>query len=170
MSCVFIVNFIGTAKPTDIHKLAAITNENGGRWLISKINFIDDRVAAVIKIEAPKGNRDYIKQAFLSYPMLTTEIKDSDSNQINKQQFIALRLDANDRHGIVNDITHLLDSQRIRVLDMNCQRIFISDRQGVNSTLFTANLSLKVPETINIKDVIHELESLSEDTKVILET
>ncbi len=64
MNTVFIVNFVGQASPATIKELAAITHENAGKWLISKVNFIEDQVAGVIKIELPKENADIVKDAF----------------------------------------------------------------------------------------------------------
>jgi glycine cleavage system regulatory protein len=169
MTHMFIVSFIGDAVPADIHKLAAITHENGGQWITSKINYLENRVAALIKVSAPEETEKYIKEAFISQTNLSTIITDCEIDSAERNTEYKLRIDANDRAGIVNEITHLLDSQRIRVLDMNCQRIFISDKDGVNSSLFTAHISLRLPETLLITDVINELESLSEDTKVMID-
>lgn len=171
MTSTFIVSLIGEANPSDIHQLAAITHENFGTWLISKVNFLDNQVAAVIKVQLPSENKAAVVDAFLSHPNLTATI--TECNQIidnNDEQTYQLRMDAHDRAGIVNDITHLLDSQRVRVLDLNCQRVFITGNSGVSSTLFTANISVKIPHILSINDIVKELESLSEETKVMIES
>lgn len=67
MNSTFIVNFVGKATPATIKQLAAITHENGGKWLISKVNFIEDQVAAVIKVELPEEKAEYVKEAFRSH-------------------------------------------------------------------------------------------------------
>ncbi|SHO56407.1 glycine cleavage system protein R [Vibrio quintilis] len=169
MTQTFIVSFIGNAVPADIHRLTTITHEHGGRWLTSKINYLEDRVAALIKVEAPEETTPYIKEAFLAQSNLLTHITDCENQPEAKNTEFHLRIDANDRAGIVNDITHLLDSQRIRVLDMNCQRIFVSDSNGVNANLFIAHISVRLPKNLFINDIVNELKSLSEDTKVMLD-
>lgn len=165
----FIVSFIGKAVPADIKRFAAVTHDNGGKWLISKINFIDEQVAALIKIESPQENFQKIKDVFTAQKELTVLFDYGESLLTKHQENYHLRFDASDRFGIVNEITHLLDNQRIRVVDMNCQRIFISGEDGINTNLFSANLTLKLPDNMSIIDVVHELESLSEDTRVIIE-
>ena len=80
-----------------------------------------------------------------------------------------MRLDANDRAGIVNEITHVLDGQGISILDMDCQRVFIAGGGGVSSSLFSAKMAIKLPSELGIDDVANELEALSEDTRVIVE-
>ncbi len=169
MTCTFIVNFVGTATPSTIKQLAAITHENDGKWLISKVNFIEDQVAAVIKVEMPLAKAQVVKEAFQSYPDLLVQIVDCDTKPHKEETIYQLRLDANDRYGIVNEITHVLDSQGISILDMDCQRVFIAGGGGVSSSLFTANMAIRLPPEIDIDDVAKELEALSEDTRVILE-
>lgn len=169
MNSTFIVNFVGKATPATIKQLAAVTHENGCKWLISKVNFIEDSVAAVIKIELPADNANTVKQAFQTYPGLLVEITDADPHVHKSDAVYQVRLDANDRAGIVNEITHLLDGQGISILDMDCQRVFIAGGGGISSSLFTANVAMRLPVNIEIDDVINELEALSEDTRVTLE-
>lgn len=164
----FVVSFIGKTSPSTLKNLAAITNENEGKWLISKVNFIDQQIAGIIKVEVPIDRADIVKDAFMSYPELTVNIVDSDVLPHDEQTVFKLRLDANDRTGIVNDITHLLDSQGITLLDMDCNRVFIANDGGVQASIFTANIALRLPADRQIDDLAKELESLSEDTRVMI--
>ncbi|KOO03521.1 glycine cleavage system protein R [Vibrio nereis] len=169
MNSTFIVNFVGRATPNTIKQLAAITHENGGKWLISKVNFIEDQVAAVIKVEVPVQNADLVKDAFQDQQGLVVQIIDSQAHNYNTDTIYQLRLDSNDRAGIVNEITHILDGQGVSILDMDCQRVFIAGGGGVSSSLFTANMAIRLPAEVDIDDIANELESLSEDTKVMVE-
>ncbi|NOH95162.1 ACT domain-containing protein [Vibrio sp. 99-70-13A1] len=170
MNSTFIANFIGKASPTTIKQLAAITHENDGKWLISKVNFIEDQVAGVIKIQLPSANESIVKEAFSNHAELTVQFLDSDHSVHSQDTIFQLRVDSNDRAGIVNEITHVLDNQGISILDMDCQRVFIAGGGGVSSSLFTAKIALKLPMEVQISDVANELETLSEDTRVILES
>jgi glycine cleavage system regulatory protein len=168
MNSTFIVNFVGKASPSTIKQLAATTHDNDGKWLISKVNFIESQVAAVIKIELPEENEEFVKNAFREIPDLLVQFIASDSASHDKDEIYQLRLDANDRAGVVNEITQVLDGQGINILDMDCQRVFIASGGGVSNSLFTANLAIRLPGEVDIEDVTKELESLSEDTRVIL--
>ncbi len=169
MNTTFIANFVGKATPATIKQLAAVTHENGGKWLISKVNFIEDQVAAVIKIEVPEENALAVQEAFKAHQDLVVQVVDSDSLAHNADTIYQLRLDSNDRAGIVNEITHVLDGQGVNILDMDCQRVFIAGGGGVSSSLFTANMAIRLPQEISIDDIANELESLSEDTRVMVE-
>ncbi|OEE32637.1 transcriptional regulator [Vibrio genomosp. F10 str. ZF-129] len=169
MNTTFIVNFVGKATPATIKQFASVTHDNGGKWLISKVNFIEDQVAAVIKVQLPETNVDTVKAAFRSHQDLLVQIVDSEASPHREETIFQFRLDSNDRAGIVNEITHVLDAQGISILDMDCQRVFVAGGGGVSSSLFTANLAVRLPSEVQIEDVANELELLSEDTRVILE-
>ncbi|GAD79450.1 glycine cleavage system protein R [Vibrio ezurae] len=169
MQTTFIVNFIGTASPSTIKRLSSITHENNGKWLLSKVNFIENQVAGVIKINLPEQNAQAVKDAFSTTDSLTCQFADADAPLHDENEVFSLRVNANDRAGIVNEITHILDSQGVSILDMDCQRVFIAGGgSGISSSLFTAQLALQLPAALGLSDVTRELESLSEDTKVII--
>lgn len=170
MNSTFIVNFIGKASPATIKQLAAVTHENGGKWLISKVNFIEEQVAGVIKIELPAINESTVKEAFSANIDLTVQFVDADHSPQVQDTIHHLRLDSNDRAGIVNEVTHVLDGQGITILDMDCHRVFIAGGGGVSSSLFTAKIAVKLPLELPIQDVANELETLSEDTRVMIES
>ncbi len=168
MNTTFIVNFIGKASPATIKELTAITHENGGKWLISKVNFIEDQVAAVIKVNLPKENEQAVKQAFSDYKGLIVQFVDSTAALHDKNEIFNLRIDANDRAGIVNEITQVLDDQGIHIVDMDCHRVFVAGGGGVSSSLFSAQVAVQIPTQVGIEDITNELESLSEDTRVLV--
>jgi len=170
MTCTFIVSFVGNATPATIKSLSAVTNDNKGKWLISKVNFIENEVAAVIKVEVPEENVDVVKNAFRAYDDLLVNIVDVDEHVQLEDTIHQIRIDANDRYGVVNEITHVLDEQNVHILDMDCQRVFIAGGGGVSSSLFTANLAIRLPVERKIQDIANELEALSEDTRVIIES
>ncbi|USD66370.1 ACT domain-containing protein [Vibrio sp. SCSIO 43136] len=170
MNTTFIVNFVGQASPSTIKQLAAVTHENGGKWLISKVNFIEQQVAAVIKIELPSENEDTVKEAFSSIPDLTVQFAAADDSTHDRESIVNIRVDANDRAGIVNEITHVLDGQGVNILDMDCQRVFIAGGGGVSSSLFSSTIAMRLPAHLELDDVADEIESLSEDTKVVIES
>lgn len=170
MNSTFIVNFIGKASPATIKQLAAVTHENDGKWLISKVNFIEDQVAGVLKVQLPAINESIVKEAFNANADLIVQFVDSDHIHNAQDTIHHLRLDSNDRAGIVNEVTHVLDRQGISILDMDCHRVFIAGGGGVSSSLFTSKIAVKLPIEVLIDDVVNELETLSEDTRVMIES
>ncbi|RSD31459.1 glycine cleavage system protein R [Vibrio pectenicida] len=170
MNSIFIVSFSGKATPATIRQLASITHEQGGKWLVSKVNFIENQVAAVIKVELPQENEELVKNAFCNNKDLLVKFSESKNHDHNIETTYKLRLDSTDRPGIVNEISHTLDKQGINILDMDCQRVFIADGGGVSSSLFTSTITIRIPKNIIIDDVVKDLEALSVEIRVIVES
>ncbi|CAH0525727.1 glycine cleavage system protein R [Vibrio hippocampi] len=167
-NCTFIANLVGQATPNTIRNLATVTHDNDGKWLVSKVNFVEEHVSAIIKVELPEENKQAVQDAFRAVESIVVQFTDTDAHKHNVDTIFKLRFDSNDRAGIVKEITHLLDGQDIHILDMDCQRVFVAGGGGVSSSLFTANMALKLPEALQIEDVANDLEALSDDTRVIL--
>jgi glycine cleavage system regulatory protein len=146
MYTTFIVNFIGTAKPNTIKYLASVTHEHGGKWLLSKINFIENKVAAVIKVEIPSENEKTVKDAFSDTLGIIVQFCEANDVSSEVETIHQLRLDSSDRAGLINEISHVLDNQGIDILDMDCQRVFIADGGGISSSLFSSKMALKIPK------------------------
>ncbi|MEZ8384470.1 transcriptional regulator, partial [Vibrio splendidus] len=115
-------------------------------------------------------NESIVKEAFSANPDLIVQFVDSDHTHNAQDTIHHLRLDSNDRAGIVNEVTHVLDRQGISILDMDCHRVFIAGGGGVSSSLFTSKIAVKLPIEVLIDDVVNELETLSEDTRVMIES
>lgn len=170
MKSTFIVNFVGTATPATIKQLAASTHDNGGTWLVSKINFIDNQVAAVIKIELPQTQVEAVRRAFETQPNLLVQFANT-APQPEEQDLVSqLRCQAIDRPGIVSEITELLKQHQVHILDMDCQRVFIADDHGVASNSFTANLALRFSPHTSVEAISQELEYIGIETKVIIQS
>jgi glycine cleavage system regulatory protein len=170
MNRIFIVSFTGNATPQTIKQLASITHDHGGKWLVSKVNFLEELVAGVIKVEIPQENEDLVKDAFCDHEGLLVKFSKAKNHIQNAESIYKLRLDSADRAGIINEISHALDRQNIYILDMDCQRVFVAGGGGVSSSLFTANMTVKVPEDVIIDDVVKDLETLSNGIRVIVES
>ncbi|GLT16815.1 transcriptional regulator [Vibrio zhanjiangensis] len=170
MNRIFIVSFAGSATPTMIKKLASITHDHGGKWLVSKVNFLEDQVAGVIKVELPQENENLVKEAFCNCENLLVRFGKAKNHSQHVASIYKLRLDSADRAGIVNEISHTLDKQDIQILDMDCQRVFVAGGGGVSSSLFTATMTVRLPDDFIIEDVVKDLEALSIGIRVIVES
>ncbi|CAH0533351.1 hypothetical protein VST7929_01217 [Vibrio stylophorae] len=166
MNSVFLVSFIGKASPNLIKELAHITHEQGGKWLVSKVNYVDDTVAAVIKVELPSENCDTVKAAFSEQATLTVQFTDLASAELATLPEVSFRVDAQDRPGIVREISHILDERNIEVIDMDCHRFGLG---AIAGTMFTAQVSVKMPADITAQDMANDIEALSQGTIVKLQ-
>lgn len=164
---IFIANISGQTSPKTLQQLAQITHQYGGIWLVSKINYLDDQVAGLIKIQCPIGNLEAIQHAFNTTSSLTTRFAQSQQESHSKDAVYELRFDSQERTGIIQEITHILEKERADILSIDTQRLFLAGENGINANLFTSQFSITIPEDTNIKDVIAELEAITQGTRVI---
>lgn len=164
MKSVFIAAFVGISSPDLIKRLASVTHEEGGKWLVSKINYLDTHISAVIKIEVPTAHKRAVQDYFASQDDLLVTFTDA-LETIIESQHTQLKVDAEDRAGIVNDISNILQKESVELIDMDSHRIGVPAN---GSSVFTATLSLKLPLSTNINDLAAEIEALSNDMVVTI--
>ena len=164
MKSVFIAAFVGISSPDLIKRLASVTHEEGGKWLVSKINYLDTHISAVIKIEVPTAHKRAVQDYFASQDNLLVTFTDA-LETIIESQHTQLKVDAEDRAGIVNDISNILQKESVELIDMDSHRIGVPAN---GSSVFTATLSLKLPLSTNINDLAAEIEALSNDMVVTI--
>ena len=164
MGQTFVVNFIGTATSNVIQQLAYKTKNHGGRWLVSKVNFIDNQVAGIIKIEVPDAQLESMQQAFLSHPDLTAFLNEGIHTEPVLQVY-QLKISAPDTEELQQRIMNYLNQQAITIMDMD---IFRNHEiiSGEIVTAITSTMSIRIPDNVRIQDIRSELCALSIDLKV----
>ena len=161
MTKIFIINFAGQASPAMINQLAKTTHDHDGKWLITKISYLDNQVSGLIKISIPDDNVETVKQAFRDQPDLCVYFADSSINEQDEDENIYnLRIDADDRNGIMKDISNTLEAEHGQILDIESNRVFLADSIGGSSSMFSSHLTVKLPTATNVHDVISELETM----------
>ena len=163
MSATFIVSLAGVSHPGLLQDLAHYTHEHGGKWLSSKVSHLEGHIAAIIKMDVPEEEVEAVKNQFSSQKGLSVQFDDVKELDENADSNLNLVVDANDRPGLVKEITNVLDEQDITVVDMECYRLNVS---GLGTSVFTANMKLNLPEGCEKDDVMSEIGDLSEDVVV----
>lgn len=164
---VFIANVSGQASPKTLQHLAQITHKHGGTWIVSKINYLDEQIAGLVKIKCPTESVKAIQKAFKNSENLTTHFAPTQTAKHAEDDIYELRFDSQEQSGIIQELTHILERERANILSIDTQRLFLAGENGINANLFTSQFSITIPEQTNIKDVIAELEAITQGTRVI---
>lgn len=162
MTTVFNVSLMGRNRPGLLRELAEKTHHHKGKWLNSKVNHLDSLVSALIKIELPEGKLDSLKESFRADTELSITFVKSDEPPV-PGKVIELVVDADDRPGLVNDLTQQLDAECAEIVDMDCHRVGVAE---LGRSLFTAKLVLKIPNDRDGLELAAELETMSADMVV----
>lgn len=163
MNEVLLVSFIGSKQQGRLKNMAECTHKLGGKWLNSKVSYLDSEVAAIIKIQIPINASAELKKIFTSHQDLLvkiSEVQDYLSSSISEVKFT---IEAEDRSGIINDITRVLESLEVGILNLDSRRLGVAD---FGSSLFIAKITVAMPDSMEKAELIEAIENQMEDVLV----
>ncbi|PSU32546.1 glycine cleavage system protein R [Photobacterium lutimaris] len=168
MNTQLTVTLAGQDHPQLINKLAAKTHELGGKWLISKINRLDNQVVGILKIDIPAQSAGQLKELFQAQQELDIRVVEASEVGEIKTDHLTLKVESKDRPGIVNDITRILDNIGIGIVKIENHRIGVPD---LGQALFFAELQVDVPTEVDIEQLLEALQQVDSGLIVkVLET
>lgn len=162
----FITTVYGPDIPGIIKELAEYTRKHGGEWLTSKVIKLDGQFSAIMSVVVQEQNEKELKQSLeKQFESLKFVYSPVQANFSHKPKTINLGVDCIDRPGLTADLTNILSNLGIVVENMECKR-FAMD--GISQTVFSAKLTLAVAQTADSEVIAGEIETLSEDVRVIV--
>jgi glycine cleavage system regulatory protein len=160
----FITTIYGPVFPGIIKTLAETTRSLGGEWLTSKVIKLDGRFAAIMNVVVDERLEENLKSSLdQNFPDLRFIYTPASMPKRAATKTINLVVDCIDRPGLTGDLSNILANLDICVEDMECKR-FAMD--GIGDTVFSARLTLAVPESADSEIIAGEIEALSEDVRV----
>ncbi|GAB6193716.1 glycine cleavage system transcriptional repressor [Desulfocastanea catecholica] len=160
----FISTVYGSDIPGIIKALAQTTRSQGGEWLTSKVIKLGGQFTAIMSVVVEEEREWSLKSTLeQTYPSLTFVYAAARITNQEKTKRIHLVVDCIDRPGLTADLSNILANLDITVENMECKR-FTMD--GINETVFSAQLTLAVPKAAESEILAGEIEALSEDVRV----
>jgi glycine cleavage system regulatory protein len=160
----FITTVFGPDIPGIIKALAQTTRSQGGEWLTSKVIKLDGQFTAIMSVlveeELEMALKSTLEQEYASLRFVYAAAKITHQESTKT---INLVVDCIDRPGLTGDLSNILANLDIGVENMECKR-FVMD--GIHDTVFSAQLTLAVPEAAESEIIAGEIEALSEDVRV----
>ena len=166
MNVAFIISLAGVDRPNLIQELAKYTDEKQGKWINSRVNYLDSHIAANIKVEAPEENKAAIINYFTTQEKITCYIEDINLAEQTPSKTVCLSIKSTDRSGLVADITHIVNQQKTQLVKIDNHRFSV---QPLGHNVFTAELSVKIDEDSAVEDLIAKLKTISDDIIVNIE-
>lgn len=166
MNVAFIISLAGVDRPNLIQKLAKYTDEKQGKWINSRVNYLDGHIAANIKVEAPEENKSAIIDFFTGQEKITCYIEDINLAEQTEAKIVCLSIKATDRSGLVADITNIIDENKAELVHMDNHRFSVAP---LGHNVFTADLSVKIDDNSVVEDLIANLNTISDDIIVTIE-
>ncbi|MCL1123713.1 glycine cleavage system protein R [Shewanella surugensis] len=151
----YLITLQATDKEGLVESIANKISHYGGNWLDSEMRHIDGVFAAILQLEFPEAHWDHLLDDLTAIESLTLTYSKTSKNNTDLKR-AHYRLVANDRIGLVQDI-----SNKMRALNINIER-FSSQYETASHTgiaLFRAdfNVSMKQDQDEELIQALYDM-------------
>lgn len=155
-------------RPGVIQSVSQAVREQGGNWTESSFTALEGLFVGVVKIEIAEEKKHQLIQALnaLSSKAINVQYHESTDTPVTASEQVStvtLKLEANDREGIIEEITTALASANINIVDLE-SRCESASMAGYN--LFQAEIMVSLPASQTRQDLVDLLEHISDDVMV----
>jgi len=157
-----IISFISQDRPGIVETLSDVINQHQGNWQKSSLHHMSGVFAGVIEIACPNQQLAALSEqlsTLAGFKMQIEQVNQVDSKP--ETQFI-LELTANDRAGIVQEISSVIHQHKGNLLKLVSTK---ETAPHAGHELFKAKASVAV-NSIDIDNMIDALENLADDLMV----
>ncbi|MFT5757551.1 MAG: glycine cleavage system regulatory protein [Alteromonadaceae bacterium] len=157
-----VLSFISPDRPGLVDTLSNIINQHQGNWQASSLHHMSGFFTGVIEVAAPESQCQALIEKLESIEGLSTVIKVAEQKKSVQSPSIVLDLTANDRVGIVQEISSVIHHQGGNLL-----KLVSKQESAAHSAveLFKAKVTVSV-DAKHIEDLIQGIENLADDLVV----
>ncbi|MDV2858182.1 MULTISPECIES: glycine cleavage system protein R [Oceanimonas] len=160
-----VATLIGPDKTGLVRQLAALVRRHHGSWQSSAMSELAGYFAGIVEIQVPAEHSEALEQALLSLPDFQVQLVEGKGPAPHGQR-LKLTVTANDRVGIIDEVTDIINSLNISVKTLKTD----SHPAAITGiALFEAQSTLTLPHGQTLEDLQTRLEALSDDLVVDIE-
>ena len=169
MTTNLVLTVIGDDKPGLVEALSRAIASNSGNWLESSMSQLAGKFAGILRVSVTDTEAEKLIAALQNLsPDLKLLIERAAADGAGDSSLsVALNLVANDRPGIIREISRALAGLSINVENLST-RCVSAPMSG--ETLFKAEALLKVPAGFKLERLQLELEDLADDLIVEIQS
>jgi glycine cleavage system regulatory protein len=166
MSTSIVLSVVSDDHPGIVESLSELLTDHGGNWTESSMMSLAGKFAGIILASVPDKQADAFIDGLAALEKDGMQIvaqRTGVTSQPEGRHEITLDLVGQDHPGIVHEITEVLASHRINVLELetHCQSASMS-----GESLFLAHARLMIPLDSSVEELQHRLEDLANELMV----
>lgn len=157
-----VISCIGPDRTGIVDTLSTIINDHNGNWQVSSLHHLSSFFAGVIEVTVDEKNTQALMDALTKIEGLNCqmELADPDLAQVNTN--LVLELTANDRAGIVQEVSSVIHQQGGNLIKLVSSQ---SSAPYSGQLMFNAKVQVAMKED-NLDDLISALEHIADDLMV----
>lgn len=161
----YVLTLIGDDKPGLVDSLARQVKEHGGNWLESRMANLAGKFSGIVLVTVDSEQCEEFESAIamLKSSGLSVRATSVDSPTPTGRHTSQLSLVANDRPGILSELTSTLAGLKVNVEELitDCAPASMS-----SELLFRAKVTVSIPDSLDDNVLVTALENLSNDLMV----
>ncbi len=157
-----VISCIGPDQVGIVDTLSKIINEYQGNWQVSSLHHLSGFFAGVIEVSVDKNKTQALISALQSIKDLNCQIEVAKSVSEKVNTNLVLDLTANDRAGIVQEISSVIHHQGGNLIKLVSSQ---SSAAHTGQLMFNAKVQVAMNET-DIDELIDALEHIADDLMV----
>lgn len=166
MLTTFVMTVIGADRTGLVDSLARTVADQGGNWLESRMCHLGGQFAGLMRVEIEQAKADALRSAVdaLTASGLQIIIQSDDPVAAPTTGSLAMvDLVGQDRPGLLREITGVFAKHGLNVEELESER---SAAPLGGGTLFKANATVFVPESVDLDTLGDDLEKIATDLMV----
>jgi glycine cleavage system regulatory protein len=163
-----VLSVIADDHPGIVQSLAETIAGHGGNWLDSSMSHLSGKFAGIVLLEVSGQREQELEDALRSLDRSGLHVTFERTTPSDPQSlhFVMVSIVANDRPGIVGEISDLLARHDINIETLTTS---VADTPMSSGHLFKARFQANLPENMSYDDLQRVLESASDDLMVELD-
>tara|TARA_R110001583_G_scaffold52706_2_gene163325 strand:- start:70 stop:570 length:501 start_codon:yes stop_codon:yes gene_type:complete len=157
-----IISCIGADQTGIVDTLSNIINEHDGNWQVSSLHHLSGFFAGVIEVAVSESNTQALVSALNGIDSLNCQIEIAKQHSEKVSSNLVLELTANDRPGIVQEISSIIHSQGGNLIKLVSSQ---ASAAHTGQLMFNAKVQVAMNET-DVDELVSALEHIADDLMV----
>lgn len=157
-----IISFINVDRPGIVEEISNTVKQYNGNWQTSSLHHLSGLFAGIIEVTINEDKLTLLSNALQNLPNLTLQVEIAPTLEEVSSEKIILELTANDRAGIVNEISSVIHHHHGNLIKL------VSSQQSAahsGQVMFSAKAHVTIAASA-VDDMIEALENIADDLMV----
>lgn len=154
-----VISFLGEDKPGIVDTLATVISHNDGNWQTSSMRHLSGYFAGIVEVSVKDDNAESLAKQLKQIEGLNVQVAVTKATG-NTSKTIRLDLTANDRQGIVGEISAVIHKE-----GGNLVKLVSSQGSAAHSgqNIFKATANIAIRDEQHIEALVAALETIADD-------